>query len=165
MIAWKDFPSLAVPGHYSGGCNLEGASWRREERVQKRTTPTPTREGPASGWPLALALPQKSPKPRLSLFPHRAVQIFIRHTHLLADSVTPSLPAMSSLYLLLLSFLVFHQIVGRFRCEKLDNVWPHHRQHARAAGILPTIMNRDQTRAQVGCTAPLHCHLHMLTPQ
>lgn len=31
MIAQKDFPSLAVPGHNSGGCNLEGASWRREE--------------------------------------------------------------------------------------------------------------------------------------
>lgn len=31
MIAQKDFPSLAVPGHNSGGCNLEGASRRREE--------------------------------------------------------------------------------------------------------------------------------------
>lgn len=69
-----------------------GRSIVEKGRGQKRTTPTPTptREGPASGWPLALALPQKSPKPRLSLFPHRAVQIFIRHTHLLADSVRHS---------------------------------------------------------------------------
>lgn len=59
---------------------------------------------------------------------------------------------LNSLYLVLPSFLTFHQIMARFRCEKLDSVWPHHRQHPRAAGDSPTIMNRDQNTS----TARVH---------
>lgn len=143
-----------------------GRSIVEKGECRKRTTPTPApaKQDPLAGWPLALALPQKSPRPRLSLSPppHRAVQILDTPTCLPTPS--PSLPAASSQYLLLLSFLGFPEAMARFRCEKLDSAWPRHRQHARAAGISPTIMNRDQTRAQVGCSAPLHCHLHMLTP-
>lgn len=173
---WRLWAADDCSGRLSEPCRSRTLFWGLQSgrsivekgECRKRTTPTPTpapaKQDPLAGWPLALALPQKSPRPRLSLSPppHRAVQILDTPTCLPTPS--PSLPAAGSQYLLLLSFLLFPQAMARFRCEKLDSVWPRHRQHARAAGISPTIMNRDQTRAQVGCSAPLHCHLHMLTP-
>lgn len=56
---------------------------------RKEPHPHPREEDPLGGSPLALALPQKSPRPRLSLCPHRAFQILSDTPTLLADSVTP----------------------------------------------------------------------------